>query len=76
MAFDVGRQAKVTKYTTRGKEGFDINQTSVGLSKQLKIHQGTAKRYDGDDHPMKSTRSQKDGQKDQTASQGLDSTAS
>lgn len=33
MAFDIGRQAKVTKYTTRGKEGFDINHTSSGLSK-------------------------------------------
>ena len=60
MTFDVGRQAKVTKYTTRGKEGFDINSTSVGLSKQLEIHQSTAKRYDGESNPMKSTRSQKD----------------
>lgn len=37
MAFDISRQAKVTKYTTRGKEGFNINHTSSGLSKQLQI---------------------------------------
>ena len=33
MNFEMGRQGKVTKYTTRGKEGFDINLTSGGLSK-------------------------------------------
>ena len=30
---------KITKYTTRGKEGFNINLTSSGLSKQLQEQQ-------------------------------------
>ena len=44
MAFDGREHGKITKYTTRGKEGFDINYTSSGLSKQLQLQESANKK--------------------------------